>query len=113
MISFHSLPSRVSSSPPVVLLYLAFLPTHHSSISSSFLQFHLMMRRTEMMNDFRIRVVNYIHIRTLRHPGNHISSHADTILVRAPNERNSVTIPMSGEEVRYPRRESRWGGNPP
>jgi len=57
-----------------------------------------MMRRTEMMNNFHIRVVDYIHIRTLRHPGNHISSHTDTISVRALDERSSVIVPINDHE---------------
>ena len=106
-ISFHSLPSRVSSSPSCCAVISCFSPHHHPSISSSFLQFHLRMRRTEMMNNFRIGVVNYIHIRTLRHPGNHISSHTDTISVRALDERSRVIVPSNGHNPFGQRRSLR------
>ena len=69
--------------PSVVLLHLAFLFAYHSYISSSFLQFHLMMRLTEMMNNLRTCVVDYIHIHTLRHTGIHELSHTDLISMRA------------------------------
>jgi len=74
--------------PSVVLLYLAFPLTHILYISSASPQFHLMMRLTEMMNDLRTCVVNYIHNRILRHTGNHISSHADAVSMRTLGERD-------------------------
>ena len=42
-----------------------------------------MMRLTEMMNNLRTCVVDYIHIHTLRHTGIHELSHTDLISMRA------------------------------
>ena len=53
------------------------------------LQLHLMMRLTEMMNDLRICVVNYIHFHTLRYTGNCVSSH-NGVKTRRTQERSWI-----------------------
>ena len=90
MISFHSPLSRVSSSPLCCAVVSCFSPHPSPAHLILFLQFHLMMRLTEMMNNLRLCVVNHIHIHTLRHTGNHISSRIDIVSMRAPDDRSGV-----------------------
>ena len=86
MISFHSLLSRVSSFPSVVLLYLALLSTDHSYIPSSPVSFDdALHENVEQFSYLRCQ----LHTHPFRHTGNHILSH------RCDIDANSIKTAIS------------------